>query len=237
MKEAILYEDESVLLVHKPGGTAVQTRRPGQKDMVSIFKNYRVQKGEEPYLAVVHRLDQPVEGALLFAKTKDAAAGLSRQFLERAADKHYRAAVWNQNRRPLFAGDRGELLDYLLKDGKNNLSCVVKKGTAGAKRAVLSYEVKKTYKDMAEISIKLETGRHHQIRVQMANAGYPLIGDLKYGRKDPEKESEFFGFGNGIALCSVKLSFFHPKTGKKMEFETKPKNPVFQLLHTHPDIV
>lgn len=225
--EHILYEDADVILMHKPGGTPVQTNRLGQKDMVSILKNYRAQKKEETYIGVIHRLDQPVEGVVLFAKNKQAAAALSSQSKERAMDKFYRAVVYNQTGETLEVGAEGTLTDYLLRDGKTNTSKVVKEGTKDAKKAVLHYKVLRVKGSLAELSIQLETGRHHQIRVQMANASLPLVGDQKYGSQDALQVD---GAGRNVALCSVKIGFIHPKTGKKMEFEIEPENPIFQLL-------
>ncbi len=225
----IIYEDEDIILVHKPGGIPVQTSRLGQKDMVSILKNYRARKKEDPYIAVINRLDQPVEGVLLFAKTKEAAARLSSQSKERSMDKHYRAVVYNQTGKPLAEGMTGTLTDYLLKDGKTNISKVVKEGTKDAKKAVLHYKVLRTKENFAELFIKLETGRHHQIRVQMAHAKLPLLGDRKYGLIDAPVLQ---GAGKNVVLCSVKIGFCHPKTGKKMEFEIEPENETFQLLQS-----
>lgn len=225
--EEIIYEDSHVIVLHKPGGIPVQTSRMGEKDMESILKNYRAKKGEQPYIGVIHRIDQPVEGLLVFAKTKEAAAKLSSQFRERRMDKLYRAIVINRKKEPLAPGEERVRIDYLQKDGGTNLSKTVKEGTSGAKKAILYYTVLKTDGRLAEVSIRLETGRHHQIRVQMAAEGLPLAGDRKYGGLQtalPESA------GRNIALCSAYLSFLHPKTGKKMDFETKPKNPTFQLL-------
>lgn len=225
--ENIIYEDNDIIVVHKPGGIPVQTARLGQKDMVSLLKNYRAQKKEPPYIGVVHRLDQPVEGVLLFAKTKEAAAKLSSQSKEREMDKYYRAVVYNQTGKLLEADEEGILTDYLLKDGKTNTSKVVDKSTKDAKKAVLYYKVLRTKGNLAELQIKLETGRHHQIRVQMANADMPLVGDQKYGLKTV---TPLKGIDRNIALCSVKIGFMHPKFHKKMEFEIEPKNKTFALL-------
>lgn len=225
--ERILYEDEQVILLYKPAGIPAQTGKLTEKDMVSVLKNYRAQKREEPYIALIHRLDQPVEGILLAAKTKEAAADLSLQSSERRMDKYYRAVVHNRSGRPLAQGETGTLTDYLLKNGRLNCSAAVKEGTKGAKKARLQYEVLRTAGELAELSIKLETGRHHQIRVQMANADLPLAGDLKYGKA---RETGVCAHGRQIALCFVKISFFHPKTRRKMEFEIEPENPIFQLL-------
>lgn len=225
--DQILYEDEDMILLYKPAGIPSQTSRLREKDMVSILKNYRAQKGEEPYIALIHRLDQPVEGILLAAKTKEAAAELSRQSAEREMDKYYRAMVHNRGEKPLVQGQTGKLTDYLLKNGRTNCTSVVKEGTRDAKKAVLQYEVLRAGETLADLSIKLETGRHHQIRVQMANAGFPLVDDFKYGEKDGDKRQ---GKGRYAALCFVKIGFLHPTMKKRMEFEIEPKNPAFQLL-------
>lgn len=219
----IIYEDDTVIVLHKPAGIPVQTSRIGQKDIVSILKNYRSQKGEDAYIGLVHRLDQPVEGLFAAAKTPKAAAELSGQWNSHTAEKYYRAMVCSHQEAPLMAGSKRTLTDYLLRDGRTNYSKVVKHGTAGAKKAVLRYEVLQTDGTLAELLIGLETGRHHQIRVQLANASLPLLGDRKYGQ---DSSTDF-----SLALCSVKISFIHPKSRQKMEFETIPQNPSFQLLH------
>lgn len=224
----ILYEDRHMIVVHKPGGVPVQTRHFGQKDMESLLKNYRSRNGEEPFIAMPHRLDQPVEGLLLAAKTKEAAAGLSAQLQTRCVEKCYRAVVRNRAADPLLAGEEGTLSDFLLRDGKANCSKAVREGTPGAKRAVLRYRALRAAGPLLELSIVLETGRHHQIRVQMANAGMPLLGDRKYGGEAAEGQKEQV---KHIALCAVKLRFFHPMTGEGMECSTEPKNPAFQLLY------
>lgn len=223
----ILYEDEDMILFQKPAGIPSQTGRLKEKDVVSILKNYRAGKGEEPYIALIHRLDQPVEGILLAAKTKEAAAELSRQSAGCEMDKYYRAMVHNRSTEPLVQGQTGELTDYLLKNGKTNCSSVVNEGTKGAKKAALQYEVLRAGEELADLSIKLETGRHHQIRVQMANAGFPLVGDFKYGRKTADKPQ---GERKYAALCFAKIGFLHPATKKRMEFEIEPENSAFQLL-------
>lgn len=223
----ILYEDADIILLRKPAGIPSQTARLGEKDMVSILKNYRAGKQEEPYIALIHRLDQPVEGILLVAKTKEAAAELNRQSSDHNMEKRYRAVVHNRTKAPLVQGQRGTLTDYLLKNGRTNCSVAAEAGTKGAKKARLTYEVLRADEKLADLSIKLETGRHHQIRVQMAHAGYPLAGDTKYGRTEEDWAGKG---GRGIALCFVKISFLHPKTQKKMEFAIEPENPIFQLL-------
>lgn len=204
----ILYEDDAIIVCEKPAGVAVQTKRIGEKDMESMLRTYRVQKGETPYIGVVHRLDQPVQGVMVFAKTKEAAADLSRQVAAKTADKFYYALVDGVPEQK-----EGTLEDYLLRDGRTNTSKVVPMETQEAKRAELSYEVLKTDGRRSVLKIKLETGRHHQIRVQLSNAGWPIAGDRKYNCREAVTP------GEELALCSYKIGFKHPKTQRKMEFK------------------
>lgn len=176
----ILYEDEAVLVCRKEAGVAVQTARSAQQDMVSLLKNYRAAKKETPYIGVIHRLDQPVEGVMVFAKTPQAAAKLSAQVSGRSVEKEYLAVTAG-----VPQPESGKLRDFLRRDGRTNTSSVVAEGTPDAKEARLSYRVEQTSADGARalVLVRLETGRHHQIRVQMAHAGYPLEGDRKYGKE------------------------------------------------------
>ena len=215
-KIEVIYEDEEIIVCRKPAGLPVQTASMTQQDMVSLLRNYFAAKRESAEVFVVHRLDQPVEGVMVFARTKQAAAALSRQIQQKGVDKYYLAVVEGVPK-----PDRGTVTDYLLRDGKTNTSKVVPKGTAEARLAVLHYQVQETYGNSSLVSIQLETGRHHQIRVQMAHMGHPLTGDKKY---NPDCGSGYLP----IALCSVKLSFLHPSTGKKMEFEVMPEGKAFK---------
>ena len=167
--EDILYEDKEIVVCRKRAGIAVQTARLGEPDMETELKKYF----RAPYMTAVHRLDQPVEGVLVFARTKKAAADLNRQSREQAMNKQYYAVV-------LFEGEeapegKNTLADYLERDGKTNISKVT--GEGNGKYAELSYEILKKRKaeegepETALARIWLKTGRHHQIRVQMANAG------------------------------------------------------------------
>lgn len=244
--DGILYEDVDILVCRKKAGVPVQSARLGQKDMVSELNNYLAEKRESGVKAskeeiyVVHRLDQPVEGVMVFGKTKRAAAGLSRQINEGRMKKVYRAVCCMEKALEAY-GENGTdrekehtLVDYLLKDGKTNTSRVVKKESRDAKRAELSYRVAgmSLYKNccgyvLAEIDLR--TGRHHQIRVQMANAGLPLYGDQKYNKNWKERRMEA-DESPSLALCAVSLTFYHPVTKKKMEFYTEPENPAFALF-------
>lgn len=209
MDLSILYEDEDLLVCRKPAGVAVQTKKLGQADMESLLKNYRVARGEQPYIGVVHRLDQPVEGVMVFAKTKEAAAALGRQIAAKLADKCYYALVDGAPEKK-----RGTLVDYLVRDGRTNTSSVAECGTKDAKRAELSYEVIEQKNGRAVLKIRLETGRHHQIRVQLAHAGMPIVGDRKYNFKENIAPS-----GEGLCLCSYRIGFRHPKSHKNLAFE------------------
>lgn len=209
MDLSILYEDEDLLVCRKPAGVAVQTKKLGQADMESLLKNYRVARGEQPYIGVVHRLDQPVEGVMVFAKTKEAAAALGRQIMAKLADKCYYALVDGAPEKKW-----GTLVDYLVHDGRTNTSSVAECGTKDAKRAELSYEVIEQKNGRAVLKIRLETGRHHQIRVQLAHAGMPIVGDRKYNFKENITPS-----GEGLCLCSYRIGFRHPKSHKNLAFE------------------
>lgn len=293
----ILYEDNDIIVCHKKSGIPVQSARIGQKDMVSILNNHLAEQAEctkgssktkQPQqIHVVHRLDQPVEGVIVFAKNKKAAAGLGRQITDGSMKKQYQAVVCvTQKGQELldvksvgssndmcaqkqadssFADEKSNyhLVDYLAKDGRTNRSEVVQQDHPDAKRAELTFSVLNDGRRAADgnwqertdgvkmryarVAIDLKTGRHHQIRVQMAHAGLPLYGDQKYHPDwqeyvldQEETENELFGFfgsapakkNPSLALCSVRLVFEHPVTGKKMQFETKPTTEAFEQL-TH----
>lgn len=226
LEKAILYEDASVLVLHKPAGIPVQTASVGRQDLVSLLKNYRAAKGEQPYIGVVHRLDQPVEGVLVFAKTPQAAASLSRQIGTADFGKHYCAVVCNITGGQLVPQQETELTDYLCKDGRKNCSSVTEQGAPGAKKAQLRYSVRSVKDQYALVAVTLLTGRHHQIRVQMAHAGLPLVADKKYAPSQTLPEWA----DRNVALCSVSVAFLHPDSGKRMEFLTEPENRTFQIF-------
>lgn len=216
----ILYEDEAVIVCRKEAGVPVQTSKAGQADMVSVLKSYRAKKKEESYIGLIHRLDQPVEGVMVFAKTKAAAAQLSAQVSNHLVEKQYLAVLDG-----IPSEKSGELKDYLLRDGRTNTSRVVPQGTPGAKSAHLSYEVLKadSGKNCALVRILLHTGRHHQIRVQFAHAGYPIYADIKYGKP-------FEGGYCPVALCSCRIGFVHPVTKQEMTFEIQPVGKGFEHI-------
>ena len=218
MNLRILHEDEHVIVCYKPSGIATQTAKMGAQDMESLLKNYLYKKEKKmPYIAVIHRLDQPVEGILVFAKTPFAAKELNKGLQGAGFGKYYKAVVCG-----IPKEKKATLEDYLVKDGKTNTSRVGKKEEAEAKKAVLSYEVLRQEADKALVQVKLETGRHHQIRVQMANMGCPIWGDTKYNSGENVDKS-----WKNIALCAYHLEFVHPKTKKKMTFEIVPEGEGF----------
>lgn len=253
-KIEIIYEDQYLVVCRKMPGIPVQTAKMGQQDMVSLLRNYYAAKGKDTQIFVVHRLDQPVEGIMVFARTKQAAADLSSQSRQRSMDKCYLALVEGR-----LKPSSGVLEDDLLREGKSNTSSVVPRGTPKAKQAKLLYKVQQVWQMETEqahkknesgqeekfwqpkwkidficpdkikdrtislLEVKLETGRHHQIRVQMAHAGHPLVGDKKYNPNCPPGYLP-------VGLCSVKIAFCHPVTKKFLEFTLEPQGELFQYF-------
>lgn len=224
MEIDILYEDGQLLVCRKPAGVPVQSGKVGQKDMVSILRNYRNGKEGDTYIGLVHRLDQPVQGVMVFAKTKMAAAGLSRQITDGRMKKQYLAVTCGKPMKK-----QGALVDYLLKDGRTNTSSIVPEGTKGAKRAELRYRIIAETPGYALAEIELLTGRHHQIRVQMAGAGMPLAGDRKYNLSDAGQTEKY------VTLAAHRLSFEHPVLKKEICFEGKPEGAIFKKFESFPE--
>lgn len=224
MEIDILYEDGQLLVCRKPAGVPVQSGKVGQKDMVSILRNYRNGKEGDTYIGLVHRLDQPVQGVMVFAKTKMAAAELSRQITDGRMKKQYLAVTCGKPMKK-----QGALVDYLLKDGRTNTSSIVPEGTKGAKRAELRYRIIAETPGYALAEIDLLTGRHHQIRVQMAGAGMPLAGDRKYNLSDAGQTEKY------VTLAAHRLSFEHPVLKKEICFEGKPEGAIFKKFESFPE--
>lgn len=231
MNYKIIYEDNDIIVCHKMAGLAVQTGKIGSTDLVSELKNYLMKSAKkkltkEPYIGVVHRLDQPVEGVILFAKNPVAAGVLSKQLTTGIINKCYYAVAAGV---PDKGKEQGILKDYLIKDNKTNSSCITTKDKG--KESKLEYTFIKqanVYDESYSLfDIHLLTGRHHQIRVQMANANMPLLGDRKYGNEFSGAISMQLNVKN-VALCAYKLEFTHPTLKKKMEFKTIPEGKIFQ---------
>lgn len=228
----ILYEDDSIIVVWKPVGMESQSSRGFGADMVSeISKHIHIlsPNGGKPYVGVIHRLDKPVSGVMVYGKTKKAAANLSKQVAEHEMSKEYLAVLCGNPVDNVY-----NFVDYLLKDEKNNVSQIVDMGINGAKRAelvchILEKKENETYGELALAKIQLLTGRHHQIRVQMAGHGFPLWGDNRYNPAFDGKNGHLRG---NVALAAVGLTFTHPKTGEDMTFTKYPEAPIFQYFTT-----
>lgn len=202
----ILFEDNHLLVVEKPVNMPVCEDESGDLDLLNVLKNYIKEKYNKPgnvYLGLVHRLDRPVGGVMVFAKTSKAASRLSKQILEHKLAKTYLAVVCGKT------PDNGKLHDYLVKDKKKNQSYVTDK--EHGKEAKLSYKRLFFKDDCSLVEIYLETGRSHQIRVQFSSRGFPLVGDAKYNKNHDGKTS--------VALFAKRLEFMHPVSKEKLSFE------------------
>lgn len=220
----IQYEDKELLVVYKPAGLATQSARVTSSDLVSSVTRHL--KGAPVY--VVHRLDQPVEGLLVLAKTKQAAAGLSKQLQAGTLNKQYYALVY---RGAEELPKEGILADYLWKNPQTQKAEIVAQASGKGKQAKLHYRVMTGKDDIALLDVRIETGRFHQIRAQLAHAGFPILGDQKYGTQMSMERSEELGIKN-VSLFAYVLTFTHPKTGKQMEFQAKTQNPAISHLLT-----
>ena len=211
----VIYEDNHIIVVEKPVNIPSQGDKTGDLDMLTIIRKYLKEKYNKPgevYLGLVHRLDRPVGGVMVFAKTSKAASRLSEQVREKIFKKKYLAVVDGK-----FEEKNGTLEDYLYKDERNNISKVVNKDKKNAKFAKLDYEVLayNEVKNLSLVKVNLHTGRHHQIRVQLAHAGHSIFGDQKYGTR---------GKGKQIALWAYELTIQHPITKEEMRFKSLPES-------------
>ena len=210
----VIYEDNHIIVVEKRPNIPSQSDKTGDMDMLTLVKSYIKEKYNKPenvYLGLVHRLDRPVGGIMIFAKTSKAASRLSNQVREKVFKKKYLAVVDGK-----IENKTGTLEDYLYKDARNNMSKVVKPEKKNAKFAKLDYEVLKynEVKNLSLVEVNLHTGRHHQIRVQLFNFGHSIFGDQKYGTR---------GRGKQIALWAYELTIKHPITKEEMTFKDLPE--------------
>ena len=197
----ILHEDNHVLAVYKPAGVLVQTDRTGDASLQDTVRAWLKRRDDKPgnvFLGIVHRLDRPVAGVVLFAKTSKAAARLSARFRARDVRKTYRGVVLG-----VPAPAEGQLRDALVRDEARRLTRVVAEGTPGARAAALGYRTLDSRDGCALLEISPRTGRAHQIRVQLAHAGWPLLGDTKYGAPAPLPS-------RAIALYAAGIEVAHP---------------------------
>lgn len=212
----VLYEDNHIIVVLKPQNIPSQADDSKDVDMLTMVKQYIKEKYNKPnnvYCGLVHRLDRPTGGIMVFAKTSKAASRLSEQIQNGTLEKKYFTVVLNKVREK-----SSRLENYLKKDTKENIVKIVPIGETGAKKAELVYKVLDTKndseKELSLVEVKLLTGRSHQIRVQMSNIGNPICGDQKYG-------GDKYGKTN-LALYAVELKFVHPTTKQNMMFKVCP---------------
>lgn len=210
----VLYEDNQIIVVEKPVNIPSQGDKTGDLDMLTMVKDYIKEKYNKPgeaYIGLIHRLDRPTGGVMVFARTSKAAARLSEQVREKALNKSYLAIVDGKMEK-----DKDTFKDYLYKNEKTNTSRIAKPNEKNAKEAILDYEVVLYNEEinMSVVKVNLHTGRHHQIRVQFASRGHSLNGDQKYGTR---------GRGKQLCLWAYKLSFTHPVSKEMMEFKSLPK--------------
>ena len=209
----VIYEDNQIIVVEKEPNIPSQSDKTGDMDMLTMVKSYIKEKYNKPgevYIGLVHRLDRPVGGVMVFARTSKAASRLSEQVRNKTLKKTYIATVDGK-----IEQEQGILEDYLYKDERHNMSKVVNKEKKNSKLAKLDYEVLNfdEKRQLSVVKINLHTGRHHQIRVQFANFGHSLYGDQKYGVR---------GKGKQIRLWAYKLELEHPTKNEMMTFESEP---------------
>lgn len=221
----ILYEDNHLLGVEKPANMPVVEDISKDRDLLSCLKQYIKEKYNKKgavFLGLVHRLDRPVGGAMIFARTSKAASRLSEQIRTRQIQKTYLAVALGS-----FQASQGTYHDFLHKDHQTNIVSVVPAGTPGSREAILHYQVLSEHEGKTLVKIDLETGRPHQIRVQLSHHGHALCGDVKYG------EARQRGFTNNLALWSYALSFKHPVKDEMLQLQCIPPHKTPWDLFSH----
>lgn len=218
----VLYEDNHIIIVNKRAGDIVQGDKTGDKPLSNVVKDYIKVKYNKPgnvYLGVVHRLDRPTTGIVVFARTSKALTRLNKLFAEKSVKKTYWAIV--KNRPPK---QQDTLIHFLKKNPKNNKSTAYMEPIEGSKKAILEYDIKQTLDNYFLLEVNLKTGRHHQIRVQLSKIGCPIKGDLKYGfsRSNPDAS---------IHLHSRHIEFIHPVSSDFIKINAQtPKDTLWEVI-------
>lgn len=213
MEIEILYEDNHLLIVNKPINMPVQADSSGDLDLQRALKDYLIEEYNKPgeaFLAIVHRIDRPVGGVIVFAKTSKAASRLSDQMRRRAIKRSYYAVCYGSPKKA-----KATLVDYIAKNRQENKSYIVRKKAPHAQKAILDYQLIDANQDHSLLKVNLETGRPHQIRTQFANIGHPLYGDQKYGQ-------EYTQPGEQIALWACELELKHPTKDETIHITSQP---------------
>tara|TARA_X000001036_G_scaffold57075_2_gene46808 strand:- start:4397 stop:5083 length:687 start_codon:yes stop_codon:yes gene_type:complete len=206
----ILFEDNHLIVVNKMSGVLVQKDKTGDKSLSDHIKSYIKVKNKKPgnvFLGVVHRIDRPTSGVIVFAKTSKALSRLNKQFVDRKVNKKYLAITNNIN---CLSSDK--LKNWIIKNTKQNKSYIHSSPIPGSKIAILRYSLIKELNNYSLLEVIIETGRHHQIRAQLSNIGLTIKGDLKYGSKRSNKDGS-------IDLHAYKIIFNHPVTKNKIEIK------------------
>ena len=215
----VLYEDNHIIVVNKKAGDLVQGDKTGDKPLGEFVKSYLREKYNKPgniFCGVIHRLDRPVSGAVIFAKTSKALTRMNKLFREKTIQKTYWAIVKKKPK-----SERGTRTNFLKKDTKKNKSFVYKKEIEGSKKAILHYQVIQKLDNYTLLEIDLETGRHHQIRTQLSHMGSPIKGDLKYGFDRSNKDGS-------ISLHARKINFTHPVSKETISLTAPtPDDPIW----------
>lgn len=225
MQLQILHEDRDIIVCIKPPGVPSQSDKTGDFDMVSNVKNYLYKENEKvPYIGLIHRLDRPVGGIMVFAKTPEAAKNLSEQIRMGQVKKSYLTII-TKDLSDEVKKEKTLLTDYLVKDQRNNVSKISNKEDKNAKRAELYYKVLYSKDNLSLVEVDLITGRHHQIRIQMAHHMGGIWGDTKYNTHFQNNK----GFVH-IGLYAYQLHFKHPITNTNLKFKSIPNCDPFNRI-------
>lgn len=215
----VIYEDNHIIVVNKRAGDIVQGDKTGDKPLSDVVKEYIAEKYNKPgnvYLGTVHRLDRPTTGLVIFAKTSKALPRLNKLFVSKDISKTYWALVKNMPKK-----DSDTLINWLIKNPKNNKSRAHINEVPDSKKAILHYKTIKTLDNYFLLEVNLETGRHHQIRVQLSTIGSPIKGDLKYGFDRSNKDAS-------ISLHARNIKFIHPVSKEELNITAPlPKDPIW----------